>query len=99
MAKNRHQDFIAESLVLRFLTAPLKWLKIIFLVIAILFGSSILLQSYFYRPDLLQREMENTLQLGSQSLWQQWMASEERLSGNNVKPPKNGSLKIIFKIL
>jgi len=91
MAKNNRQDLVAESLVLRFLTAPVKLLKIILLVIAILFGSSIILQSYFYRPDLLQREIENTLQLGNQSLWQQWTASNERLPEHNRMSSKNGS--------
>ena len=91
MAKNNRQDLVAESLVLRFLTAPVKLLKIILLVIAILFGSSIILQSYFYRPDLLQREIENTLQLGNQSLWQQWTASDERLPEHNRMSSENGS--------
>ena len=91
MSKNNRQDLVAESLVLRFLTAPVKLLKIILLVIAILFGSSIILQSYFYRPDLLQREIENTLQLGNQSLWQQWTASDERLPEHNRMSSENGS--------
>ncbi|WP_049258644.1 DUF4400 domain-containing protein [Eikenella corrodens] len=88
MAKNNRQDLIAESLVLRFLTAPVKLLKIILLVIAILFGSSILLQSYFYRPDLLQQEVENTMQLGNQSLWQKWTTNDGRLPEN--KNPDTG---------
>ena len=54
MAKHTRQDFISESLILRFLTAPLKWLKILLLVTFILFGSSIALQIYFHQPDLLR---------------------------------------------
>lgn len=71
MAKKQHGDFIAESLVLRFLTAPLKWFKIILLVTAIVFGSSIIMQNWFHRPDLLEQELSATSQLGQQTVWQQ----------------------------
>ena len=72
MAKKPAQDFMAESLLLRFLTAPVRWLKILCWAVLILFGSSILLQSYFHQNDLLEQELAATTRMGSRSLWQQW---------------------------
>lgn len=71
MANKQRGDFIAESLVLRFLTAPLKWLKIILLVTLILFGNSIVMQNWFHRPDLLEQELSATSRLGQQMVWRQ----------------------------
>ena len=87
MAKHTRQDFISESLILRFLTAPLKWLKILLLVTFILFGSSIALQIYFHQPDLLQQEMDATEKLGQQSLWKQWaqdIATDDRIKNQSA---------------
>lgn len=72
MAKKPQQGFMAESLLLRFLTAPVRWLKILGWAVLILFGSSILLQSYFHQNDLLEQELTATTRMGSRSLWQQW---------------------------
>ena len=78
MAKKPQQDFMAESLLLRFLSAPVRWLKILCLAVLILFGSSILLQSYFHQNDLLEQELTATVRMGSRSLWQQWAQPDSR---------------------
>ena len=78
MAKKPQQDFMAESLLLRFLSAPVRWLKILCLAVLILFGSSILLQSYFHQNDLLEQELTATVRMGSRSLWQQWAQPDGR---------------------
>lgn len=89
MAKKQHGDFISESLVLRFLTAPLKWLKITLLITAILFGSSIIMQNWFHRPDLLEQELSVTSKLGQQTVWQQLHSEDTDKPETENRPSKN----------
>ncbi len=85
MAKSR-TDFITESLILRFLTAPLRWLKVLAFVILIVFGSSMILQTWFHQPSLLQQETAMTQQLGRQSLWAEFNSqTAENKPGINIQ--------------
>jgi len=78
MAKKPQQDFMAESLLLRFLSAPVRWLKILCLAVLILFGSSILLQSSSPQTALWERGLTAPVRMGSRSLWQQWAQPDGR---------------------
>ncbi len=53
-------NWAMDSIVLKFVTAPFKSAWILFLIVLIIFCSSLVLQTYFHRPSLLQQELANT---------------------------------------
>ncbi|RKV63412.1 MAG: hypothetical protein D8H97_43775, partial [Neisseria sp.] len=57
---NQSPEFLAKSTSIGFLTKPFKWTFIILLVTAILFFSSVTIQTYFGQDDLLKSELIRT---------------------------------------
>lgn len=53
-------SFITEAISIRFLLAPLKLLVTILLIMMVLFVSSLITQSWFHQPALLEQELAHT---------------------------------------
>ena len=64
---NQSPEFLANSTSIGFLTKPFKWAFIILLVTAILFFSSVAIQTYFGQDDLLKSELIRTQEIFAQS--------------------------------
>ena len=64
---NQSPEFLAKSTSIGFLTKPFKWAFIILLVTAILFFSSVTIQTYFGQDDLLKSELIQTQEIFAQS--------------------------------
>ena len=61
MPKN---EFMKESAVLRTLTLPFRSMRVIIFAILILFGTTVILQTYFHKQALLAQELQLAQQLG-----------------------------------
>ena len=64
-------NWAMDSIVLKFVTAPFKSAWILFLIVLIIFCSSLVLQTYFHRPSLLQLELANTRAIDTTPLLKQ----------------------------
>ena len=62
-------NWAMDSIVLKFVTAPFKSAWILFLIVLIIFCSSLVLQTYFHRPSLLQLELANTRDWSYCQIW------------------------------
>lgn len=61
MAKDN--NWAMNSLILKFITGPFRILWLLFTVIAIIFVSSLVMQTYFHQPALVDQEWEQVKQL------------------------------------
>ena len=53
MAKSQPNNFLQQSMSIKFLLSPFKWVIVVLMVVLILFGTSIISQVYFHPPILL----------------------------------------------
>lgn len=59
-----NNEFIKESTILRTLTMPFRSMRIIIFAIVILFGTSLFLQTYFHKPEILNDELVMAQKIG-----------------------------------
>ena len=60
MAKSQPNNFLQQSMSIKFLLSPFKWVIVVLMVVLILFGTSIISQVYFHQPALLNYELQQT---------------------------------------
>ena len=112
MPKN---EFMKESAILRTLTLPFRSMRVIIFAILILFGTTVILQTYFHKQALLAQELQLAQQLGlTKPITGRLKAPKtplpeaQQMAQEEIKPPLNISITrhtyrgfqlIFFKLL
>ena len=66
MAKQQPNNFLQQSMSIKFLLAPFRWTIVVLMVVLILFAASIISQTYFHQTELLTYELEQTANVFTQ---------------------------------